>query len=260
MDLEVLVVTNKDKLEDIIAQSNYDSDVVIAQQTNKLEYRELNLDKHNKYKLRIVSTNTKGVGLNRNVALAYAKADICLLADDDVIYEDDYRDTILSAFAELPQADVLIFNIDTIGQDMGRRQNSKVKRVRFFNFMNYGAVRIAFRREAILKKNISFTSLFGGGAKFSAGEDISFTKACLDKGLRVYTYPKKIAGVIQEESSWFTGYHEKYFYDKGALLAFNFKGLQKYLYALIFAYKFRTKTELSFSQIYRKIIEGFKEF
>lgn len=49
---------------------------------------------------------------------------------------------------------------------------------------------------------------------------IPFLKECLDKGLRPYAVPYAIAEIDQDAaSSWFTGYTEKYFYDKGALYA-----------------------------------------
>ena len=62
--------------------------------------------------------------------------------------------------------------------------------------------------------------MFGGGARYGSGEDTIFLKECLDKGLRVYAVPYAIAEIDQSAaSSWFTGYNEKYFYDRGALYA-----------------------------------------
>ena len=42
---------------------------------------------------------------------------------------------------------------------------------------------------------------------------------CLKKGLKIYTYPAEIAVLEETESTWFSGYTEKYFYDKGYLYA-----------------------------------------
>ena len=67
---------------------------------------------------------------------------------------------------------------------------------------------------------ITFSTLFGGGARYGSGEDTIFLKECLDKRLRLYAVPYAIAEIDQDAaSSWFTGYTEKYFYDKGALYA-----------------------------------------
>lgn len=175
-------------------------------------------------------------------------------------YVHGYAELVIEAFEKLKNADVIIFNIDTIGVDPGRRVNNQIKRVRLFNFMNYGSVRIAFRRKVIESNNIWFTNLFGGGAKFSAGEDVSFLASCLKAGLSVYTYPAKIADVEQNESSWFEGFTRKYYYDKGALLAFNFKGLLKYGSIIYFAFKNRTVGELGILEIFKLMMSGAKEF
>ena len=47
--------------------------------------------------IRMYSTDSKGVGINRNLALTLSKGDILLLADDDVIYTDDYAANIEKA-------------------------------------------------------------------------------------------------------------------------------------------------------------------
>ena len=53
--------------------------------------------------------------------------------------------------------------------------------------------------------------------KYGSGEDSLFFRDCLREGLRIYTYPAVIGHLRPEPSSWFTGYNEKYFFDKGVL-------------------------------------------
>ena len=40
-----------------------------------------------------------------------ATGDICLFADDDMIYVNDYSKLVENAFLENPTADVIIFNL-----------------------------------------------------------------------------------------------------------------------------------------------------
>ena len=42
-----------------------------------------------------------------------------------------------------------------------------------------------------------------------------FIADCIRKGVKVYTNPTIIGHVNQEKSSWFEGYTDKYFIDKG---------------------------------------------
>ena len=67
---------------------------------------------------------------------------------------------------------------------------------------------------------MTFSLLFGGGAKYSAGEDSLFLKQFMDKGYKVYASPVTIGREREEDSTWFSGYHEKFFYDRGVLYRF----------------------------------------
>ena len=49
--------------------------------------------------LRMITTDTRGVGVNRNIALLHAAGDILLFADDDICYADGYADGMGRAFA-----------------------------------------------------------------------------------------------------------------------------------------------------------------
>ena len=47
--------------------------------------------------LRMITTDTRGVGVNRNIALLHATGDILLFADDDICYADGYADGVRRA-------------------------------------------------------------------------------------------------------------------------------------------------------------------
>lgn len=246
--LEVLVVTMNNDAS-LIEKSNLNAPFVIANQSNHTDQQVLDNGL-------IVSTQTKGVGINRNIALMYSKADYVLFADDDAIFIDDLEKQIIEAFNNTPKADVLIFNINTIGGSINRRSNTKVKRVKWYNSLNYGAARICINRQRLMEKNIWFSTLFGGGAKYSCGEDTIFLQDCLKKKLKVYTYPLTICSVDQTTSTWFTGYNEKYFYDKGVLLKMIFPKMYR-LFILYYSYKYKTK-DMSAKQIRKYCLKGAK--
>lgn len=212
--VQVLVATMYQQNFSKIEEMNISSDVIFANQSNETRYDEIYFSK---YKAKMITTATRGVGCNRNIALSYADDDILLIADDDIRYRKNYPNIVLKAFKEVPNADALIFNIDTNGVDPGRRRNINVKKVHKWNSLNYGAVRIAVRRNSLLAKNIKFSHCFGGGTLYSAGEDSMFIWEMLDKKMKIYTYPVSIGEVNQTTSTWFKGYNNKYFYDKGAL-------------------------------------------
>ena len=82
----------------------------------------------------------------------------------------------------------------------------------------YGSVHIAIRKRALIGKNVYFNTLFGSGATYSCGEDTLFLKELIEKDLKLYKTPIRIASVDMSDSTWFKGYNEKYFKDKGALI------------------------------------------
>lgn len=214
--LQVLVATIHQTDLSKVEEMNICSDVIFANQAIETSYDE---NEYDFGKAKMVTTNTKGVGINRNLALLYADGDYLLFSDDDLRYIDGYKEAVLKAFEELPKADGIIFNIATVGGDVERRVNSRIKRVRWYNSMNYGAVRLAVRAVSVSRENIMFNTNFGGGTSFSCGEDTLFIWDMIKKGLKLYTYPLTIATVNQAESTWFRGYNEKYYYDKGVLFS-----------------------------------------
>ena len=60
---------------------------------------------------------------------------------------------------------------------------------------------------------------FGGGCPHSSGEDSLFLCDCYRKGLRVWTHPYVLCCCKKDDSTWFRGYNEKYFIDKGCWLS-----------------------------------------
>lgn len=127
--------------------------------------------------------------------------------------------------------------------------------------MRYGTFHIAIRTKSIKRANLSFSLLFGGGAKYGSGEDVLFLMEAMKKGLKVYTYPVQVATVSHAASTWFSSYDEKYFKDKGALFAAISKKWAKLLSLLqIYKHKKVYCETLSFFAVYKLMCLGIKEF
>lgn len=253
--IEVLIATMNQSDNSLYMKLNLQSDAIIANQSEDFGYKEYDC---NGSSLKFISTNTRGVGKNRNIALLNATGEICVLGDDDLVYSENYPEIINKAFDEIPKADIIIFHIVNLKYP-NKRIIKKIKKVNIFNFARYGACRIAFKLESIQKANLWFSTLYGGGARYSAGEDTLFLSEARKKGLNIYTHPWKIADAIQETSSWFLGYNEKYFFDKGVLLGNVFPKI-KYLVALKTAIQYKNSSDFSYKKILSLVFKGIKEF
>ncbi len=253
MELEVLVATMEQKDCSLAEKMNITTGAVIANQCDRWDYAEQN-------GVRMVSTATRGVGINRNLALQLSKADILLFADDDVRYYDGALEGVLEAFRQLPRADVIFFGLDMTrdGKVFDKRRN-KVRRVHLWNALRYGTARMAVRRSAIMEKRLSFTTLFGGGCKYGSGEDTVFIADCLRAGLKVYSHDLVLGTCAKDSSSWFKGYNEKYLYDRGAMVACVFPGL-KHLIKYHFARKVTKKQGIPLKKVLRYMNMGIRGF
>lgn len=256
--LEVLVSTINQVDHSLIDRMKIQSDTIIINQFDRNEFEELKL---NNNRIRIHTFNEKGIGLSRNNALMRTTADICLFADDDVVYETGYKEEVINAFEKNPKADIIIFNVPSIKPDRPEYIIDKYRRVRFYNCMRYGTVRIAARVSRIKSSNIYFSLLFGGGAKYGSGEDTLFLIESLKKRLRIYASPIQIATLSNNESTWFKGYTEEFFKDKGVLF-YAISNRWSKLLCLQFALRRRSMfvNEQNWRVAYKYMIQGIREY
>lgn len=256
MRLETLVSAVKQDVDHLAEKMNLQSDSIIINQCEKNDYSEYRWKEH---KIKAYSFAEKGVGLSRNNALLRASADLILFSDEDIVYQDGYAEKIIKAFEERPEADLLLFNMQ-VDEDRATYHIEKEHRVRFYNSGRYPTYSFAVRREKLHKANITFSLLFGGGARYSNGEDSLFLMECLKKGFKVYAVPIAIGKEVPRPSTWFFGYNEKFFFDRGVLYSFLYGPLKK-LMALRFllAHGGKMCQDIPRKKAYRLMLQGMKE-
>lgn len=215
MKLQVLASTMHQTDHSLLEKMNIQSDAIVVNQCDRDCIERFTFRGHN---ILWMSMNERGVGLSRNSALMRATGDILLFADDDVVYTDGYVEEIIKCFEEHKKADLIIFNLKSQNPDRPETIVNKEYKLHWYNCLKFGACRIAIRQDAIRQANVFYSLLFGGGAKYQSGEDNLFVIQCLKKGIKGLTSSSMIGTVQQEESTWFRGFNEKYFFDKGVLM------------------------------------------
>ncbi len=212
MKIEVLASVMNQTDYSIVEKMNLNTNAIIINQSNDVKFNEFF---YKNSKIRFFTFNERGVGLSRNNAILRAEADILLFADEDIEYVNNYDQIVINAFLENPDVDMILFNVPSKNINRPTYIINKKSRVHFYNCLRYGAVKIAIKRKSLVKKNVYFSPLFGGGAKYSAGEDSLFIAECIKHKMKVITNPSIIGYVSQESSSWYQGFNDKYFIDKG---------------------------------------------
>lgn len=232
MTIQTLVSCVKQNMEEVASKMNLQTDAIVINQCEKNGYLEY---EHGGHTICCYDFKEKGVGLSRNNALLRATADIVLFSDEDIVYEDGYADKIIAEFEKHPQADILLFNMD-VAEERATYHTETETIVKWYNCGRYPTYSFAIRREKLHRSNVTFSLLFGGGAKYSNGEDSIFIRDCLKKGMKAVAVPVTIGKEVPRPSTWFNGYTEKFFFDRGVLY--------RYLYgkmALPFAIRFLLK-------------------
>lgn len=244
-EFEVLLSCMYQEGFDIAHKTNVKSDLLIINQCDKEGYQEKEVDG---YLWRMISTKERGLSCSRNMALDHARGKICLLCDDDEIYNDDFQEIVIKAFAELSQASLIGFNVNRINVSMKKTYYKITTIKETERYRSFASPMLAFRLKEIKEKNIRFNEMFGSGTPWGPGEDSLFQRDARQKGLKLYEYPACIATQdYSNESKWFHGYNAEYFYNQGAFA--EYCGSNRFVRELFnlytFLYKYRREMTLS---------------
>ena len=215
MTLDVLISCMYQEDFSIVQKSHLSSGAVIVNQcdisSERTDTTTLVVD-NQAYSISMISTPQRGLSRSRNMAIYHSKADICMLSDDDEIYADNYPDNIQQAFQDYPHADVILFNVE----NAHRAFPDHPMPVGYLRALRFCSLQIVFRRNSIIEKGVLFDEMMGSGTGNGSGEENKFLFDCLKQGLKLQYVPITIATVVSgSNSQWFSGYTDKFFFDKG---------------------------------------------
>ncbi len=256
MKIQLLVSAVDKDAAALTKQMHISTDAVIVNQCGRYGYEEITDSGH---KIQIFSMPERGVGLSRNTALLHASADVCVFSDEDIMLAEDYEEKICRAYEELPDADMILVNVK-VAPSRRTYWNEDIHRVGYRNYGRYPAYSITVKRDALLRANVHYSLLFGGGARYSNGEDSLFLKDCLKAGLKIYSHTICIGEEVERESTWFSGYHEKFFRDRGVLYHYLYGRLALPLsFRFLWAHREEMCREIPLKQAYSWMRDGVRE-
>lgn len=219
MNLEVLISCMNQQDMKIAELTGIQTDALIINQCPQVESSDdassdrntFDMQNTSRGNLRMLNTNTRGLSKSRNLAIQHASGDVCLLCDDDEKLDSDYRDTILDAYQNLPDADIICFRI----ANQPSRLKQETQRLTKWTAMRIASWQITFRRDSIINSGIRFDEDMGAGTGNGGGEEVKFLRDCIKAGLKAYYVPKSIGTVAQTDSTWFKGFDRDFFYKRG---------------------------------------------
>ena len=252
--LEVLISCMHKEDMGIIGDSKITGNALVINQCDRDDYEEQ--DTKNGL-ARMYSVKDRGLTKSRNLAIEKSLGDICLICDDDEVFEDDYQQKIILAYERLSDADIIVFK-------MTNRPPSfpdKIQKLKFPKIMKVSSWQISFKRQSLIDSGVRFDELLGAGTGNGAEEELKFLKDSLKAKLKIYYVPSEIASVGQESSTWFKGFNEKFFKDRGNTTRYILGLPLSLLYA--FYYVLRKKkmycADISPTKALKAILSGIKE-
>lgn len=197
----VLVATlNNKNVPELVKNMNLSevNTIVVNQSTSGRSETRLEKVEHST----IIYSDRLGLSASRNDAIAQAEdSAICQIADDDLIFVDQYESIVEKAYQEFPDADIIAFFVD---HEVDKLSKTPLKKGRIFHLasMKISSVQICFKKSSLTKNKIEFDERFGIGAMYGSGEENILLFDALKKGLKIYSYPVKIATLKDRPSQW----------------------------------------------------------
>ncbi len=141
MRVEVLISAMNVEDINFYKKFNLECDALIINQAGKNAYQEV-YDEGKK--IRMITTDTKGLARSRNLALLNSTADIVIFADDDEVFEDGYLERVKDGFIEYPDVDFFVFK--TIVYQDGKEiiKVKEEKNLSFYNCLRYRICPLCF--------------------------------------------------------------------------------------------------------------------
>lgn len=255
LSVEILIATmNRDNLDFLnpifINNNRSDFQIIIVNQTSKnkiLESTDSNI--------KVINSFEVGSPASRNLAIKNATADICLMADDDIVYEPNLKQTILDAYKTHSTAQFISFE----AKNEFNKPQANYPKEDWHNksslFEIYTWV-ITFKREAFKAHNIFFNHYFGVGSTFKGSTEYVFLRNAYDKGVKMYHVPKTIV-MHPEESSGRRMGSDNAFYASSAR-THRFYGNLSYIWLLKYTLNVLRNKHISLKEVPYKLGVGIK--
>lgn len=140
---------------------------------------------------RIITSHTKGLAANRNIALTHATAPLLLIADDDETFTEEGLRSVIESFRQRPEADLIAFRYESKNAPKTYPKIPySLKDRKKGHYIS--SIELSFRKDSV-KGRFWFNENFGIGATFPSGEEDIFLKDCIEAGLNCLYEPKTIA-------------------------------------------------------------------
>lgn len=249
--LEILVSTmNRNSLEflEVMFQNNTLSEYQILIINQTTADCLLTSERPN---VRVINSFERGLSKSRNLAMNHAIGDICLLADDDVIYLKGFETLVLQSHKRLKDADLITYKTLTT-EDRPYYEYPKNESVlgRFCKYVL--SIEISFKRKSIVESKVRFNENFGLGATFQDSENYIFLQDLMHQCNHKLMFVPEFIVIHEPFSSSSQVDSDRLIFARSAL-SYKRYGNAAYIYVAKLIYFLFRKNYIKFKDINHKI-------
>ena len=125
--------------------------------------------------VRVINTSDSGLSKSRNLAIENAVGKILIIADDDVIYQHDFIEKIITGYNKFNKATIINFcAIKEKGVSLKKYPKESKLALNAFEVFNISSVEMTIHKEKLDLAGIRFDENFGLGSNFELGEEAVF--------------------------------------------------------------------------------------
>ena len=212
--------------------------------------------------VQIINSFEKGLSASRNLALLNTDRKLCLLADDDIVYQADFIDTVLAAFNQNPDAALITFRtLDEKGALFKKYPATRKSKLSAVDRLSIMSVEMALNNAMLKEAGLKFDNRFGLGTNFPLGEEAVLANQLHSKGMKMVMEPQAINSHPAQSSSETLSNTEKYFTLGAVYTAIFGSGYILWtLLKLFFDAKQQMVKPHEIGQLFKKAITGHKKY
>lgn len=216
--IQVLIPTFKKTKEDIVSLFSFwklESDCIVSNQCGRVGEETL---EYNGHTVKIIYSDTIGVSKNRNILLNALSANLGVFIDDDCSLVDNYAQNILDEMNKYKADAALFTGYNDKGGIINTAPKTKVC-TKYSHISHMGGPGICVSKVFIEKTNLSFNEKLGTPNRIYMGEDSFFGYELMKKKPVAINSNVLVFKVVNDidNSSYFVGYNEQFFFSKGAI-------------------------------------------
>lgn len=227
-----------------------DFEIIVVNQTDEDRMLSSNLPN-----VKVINSFERGSPASRNLAIRNATADVCLMGDDDIIYQPDLKEHIEAAYLKYPDAAMISFQaINEHGQPFADYFSKELHNKK--SLKKIYTIVISFKREVFKAHRVYFNHYFGVGSVFKGETEYVFLRNGFDKGLKMVHVAKVIVQHPNENSGRLMGGDNALF--ARSALAHRFYGNFSYLWLIKYVMFIYRHDYIAFDQILHKYKMGLR--